>query len=80
MIIEPDEANPHDEPCLVCGEETAVGSVFFSDRRDATLPDGTRGYLCSECIRQIRTHGHHEGLSEGRLVEGSAIALVMAVR
>jgi hypothetical protein len=80
MIIEPDEVNPHDEPCVVCGEETAVGSVFFSDRREAQLPDGTRGFVCSECIRQIRAHGHHEGLREGRLVEGSAIALVMAVR
>ena len=75
MIIEPEMVNPHAEPCLVCGEETAIGSVFFSDRRDAELPDGKRGYLCSECIRQMRAHGHHEGMSAGRLVEGSVIVL-----
>jgi len=31
MISDPDESNPHDEPCFQCGEETAVGSVFYSD-------------------------------------------------
>ena len=51
MIIDPDELNPHQEPCLMCGEETAVGSVFFSDRHAAQRPDGTRGFLCSECVR-----------------------------
>jgi hypothetical protein len=38
-----------EEPCLGCGQETAVGSVFFSDRREITIPDGTRAFLCSEC-------------------------------
>jgi hypothetical protein len=77
--IDPELANPHAEPCLICGEETAVGSVFYSDRSDARLPDGTPGYLCSECVRNLRSKGHHEGFSEGRSVEGSSIALVQAV-
>jgi hypothetical protein len=79
MSEHPDLANPHADPCLICGEETAVGSVFYSDRSDAKLPDGTRGYLCSECVRNLRAKGAHRGFSERRSVEGSAIALVQAV-
>ncbi|MFI5258084.1 MAG: hypothetical protein ACHQ01_00515 [Candidatus Limnocylindrales bacterium] len=75
MIIDESESNPHEEPCLVCGEETAVGSVFFSDRHAAELPDGTRGFLCSACIQRIRAKGYPVGPSEGRLVEGSVITL-----
>jgi hypothetical protein len=75
MIIDPDESNPHVEPCLGCGEETAVGSIFYSDRRDAELPDGTRVYLCSECVKRIRATGHHEGLSDERMAEVSVIGL-----
>lgn len=51
------QPNVHAEPCLECGEETAVGSYFFSDRDEVELPNGTRGYLCSECANRIRTAG-----------------------
>jgi hypothetical protein len=57
VIVEPDVANPHDEPCLSCGEETAVGSVFYSDRNAALLPDGTPGFLRSECLKRVRSKG-----------------------
>jgi hypothetical protein len=30
------------EPCAVCGEETAIGSAFFSDRHTVEKSDGTR--------------------------------------
>ena len=40
MIIDSDQSNPHEEPCLKCGEETAIGSVFYSDRREVQLKDG----------------------------------------
>ena len=43
------------EPCLGCGEETAVGSVFFSDRRTVEQSDGTRAYLCTLCDARIRS-------------------------
>jgi len=79
VIVDPELVNPHLEPCVACGEETAVGSVFYSDRHDARLPDGTPGYLCSEWVRHLRAKGSHKGFSEGRSVEGSAIALVQAV-
>jgi hypothetical protein len=43
------------EPCLGCGEETAVGSVFFSDRHTAEHSDGPRTYLCTLCDARIRS-------------------------
>jgi hypothetical protein len=42
------------EPCLSCGEETAVGSYFFSDRHRVDLEAGAKGYLCAECVRRER--------------------------
>jgi hypothetical protein len=54
------EANQHVEPCLGCGEETAIGSVFFSDRKVIEDPDGTRSYLCSSCVGRLRSAGYHE--------------------
>ena len=57
------EAKRHEEPCLGCEEETAVGSVFFSDRKVVGDPDGPRAYLCSLCVARIRAAGHHESLN-----------------
>jgi CRISPR/Cas system-associated protein Cas10 (large subunit of type III CRISPR-Cas system) len=75
MTKDPDEANKHDEPCLSCGEETAVGSFFYSDRHEAQLPDGTRGFLCSECVKRVRAHGHEEARTDELGVERSVIVL-----
>ena len=75
MNIDPGEPNRHEEPCLSCGEETVVGSFFYSDRHAAQLPDGTRGFLCSECVKRIRAHGHHEVRTDERGVERSVIVL-----
>jgi hypothetical protein len=75
MIVEPDVVNPHEEPCLTCGEETAVGSVFYSDRNRAQLPDGTPGFLCSECVKRIRAKGYPVEPSASRGVESSVIVL-----
>ena len=43
------------EPCLGCGEETAVGSIFFSDRHTVEHSNGTRAYLCTLCDARIRS-------------------------
>jgi hypothetical protein len=49
------------EPCLGCGEETAPGSVFYSDRREIDRDDGMRVFLCSDCrsadLRTIANNG-----------------------
>ena len=74
MLIDLDEINPHAEPCLSCGEETAMGSVFYSDRLEAELKDGTRGYLCSECARRIRSAGQRQGPTDAELAQQAQIA------
>lgn len=52
------------EPCLGCGEETAVGSVFYSDRLAMDGSDGHRGYLCSACIARVRAAKGGEPVTE----------------
>jgi hypothetical protein len=39
----------------VCGEETAIGSVFYSDRHAIGHPDGRRAYLCTLCDERVRS-------------------------
>jgi hypothetical protein len=50
-----------EEPCLSCGEPTAVGTSFFLDRHDAKLADGTKVFLCADC--QARAHRARKGHS-----------------
>ena len=70
-MTENGDTNPH-EPCLSCGEETAIGSIFFSDRHENEGPDG-RVYLCSECVARIRMAGHSENLTSIRTVGDLAL-------
>jgi hypothetical protein len=49
--------------------------LLLGPARAAQLPDGTRGYLCSECVKRLRAKGYYEGLSDERGVEGSVITL-----
>ncbi len=58
MTDKPIFTSSKEEPCVSCGEETAIGSVFFSDRREALSPEGTRYFVCSECLKRV-THGDH---------------------
>ena len=48
-------ASSSKEPCLACGEETAVGSVFFSDRLAVPLDAGATAFLCSLCGARVRS-------------------------
>ena len=67
------------EPCSGCGEETAAGSVFFSDRHAIEQADGRRAYLCALCDSRIRSSRKGRPLTAQEvrsIVEnGSAIAL-----
>jgi len=38
------------EPCASCGEETAVGSVFFSDRLKIPRDTAARMPSCADCV------------------------------
>jgi hypothetical protein len=67
------------EPCLTCGEETAVGSVFFSDRSTIDLGDGQLAFLCSLCGSRIRASRKGEPLTDEEVRNlvrnGTSIAL-----
>jgi hypothetical protein len=41
------------EPCAACGEETAVGSAFYSDRRQIDRTDGSSAFICTLCDQRI---------------------------
>jgi hypothetical protein len=62
-----------DEPCLSCGEPTAVGTYFFSDRRDVLLADGTKIFLCADCQSQAHRARKGEPLSDEdlRIIAGN---------
>ena len=64
------------EPCAVCGEATAVGSVFFSDRQTLVLPDGSSAYVCVLCDARVRAGHRRRQLTEDevrQLVENGSI-------
>jgi hypothetical protein len=67
------------EPCLACGEETAVGSVFYSDRLAVTHDDSLSAYLCSLCRARVRSSGRGRRLTDEEIrnavANGSAAAL-----
>jgi len=60
-------ARGHREPCEVCGEETAVGSVFFSDRRVVQHADGSMSFVCTLCDQQIAAARHGQPLDDEQL-------------
>jgi len=55
------------EPCAACGEETAAGSVFFSDRRVIVYADGSTAYVCTLCDQQVAAARHGQHLDDDRL-------------
>ena len=40
------------ERCSSCGDDTAVGSPLYSDRRVFKSPTGQQAYLCSSCAER----------------------------
>lgn len=55
------------EACVSCREETAVGSVFFSDRHVVDLADGRPAYLCSLCDSRIRATRRGKRLTDAEV-------------
>jgi hypothetical protein len=68
-IIKKDQAvsTSGKEACLSCGEETAAGSVFYSDRRVIDREDGSRTYLCSLCAERLAASRHQKRLSDDEI-------------
>jgi len=52
------------ESCVTCGEETAVGSVFFSDRLTVSRPRGADAFLCRLCDERIRSSRKGQRLTD----------------
>jgi len=76
--LKPPPSSAAQEPCVSCGEETAAGSIFFSDRHTVELADSRRSYLCSLCDARIRASKRGTRLTDDevrQLVQnGNAIA------
>ena len=65
------------EPCAGCGEETAVGSVFFSDRHTIRHDDGRQTFLCTLCDARIRSSRRGRRLTDAEvrtIVENDTLA------
>lgn len=62
------------EPCLVCGEDTAAGSPLYSSRTVITRDDA-RGYVCVDCRAKASPERRHELSREelARLNESAAV-------
>lgn len=72
-------SSQHVEPCEACGEETAVGSVFYSDRRVIEHTDGGRSYICTLCDQRIAASRHGKHLTDHevrRLIETGSLAMI----
>ena len=54
MLKHPQPASSAHEPCASCGEETAVGSVFFTDRMTLPRQGHPDAFLCGLCNARIR--------------------------
>ncbi len=70
----------HLEPCAGCGEETAVGSIFFSDRRTIEHPDGSSIFLCTLCDQRIAAARHGQTLDDEdlrRLTDRGAVSAMV---
>ena len=60
-------SNVSNEPCLSCGEETAAGSVLYSDRRVIDRDNSPRTYLCSFCAERLAASRHQKRLSDDEI-------------
>ena len=72
------------EPCVVCGVETAIGSVFYSDRHRIGEGRGEPTYLCAECLARIRSVRPRQRLTEKQVrdfvMNGSMAAIAWSNR
>jgi len=67
------------EPCIGCGEETTVGSIFYSDRHVVDHADGRQTLLCSLCDARVRASRQGKRLTDDEvrtIVENGSIAAI----
>jgi hypothetical protein len=72
------------EPCAVCGDETAIGSLFYSDRRMIDEVGAEPAYLCSDCLTRIRSSRLGQPMTDEQVrnfvMNGSMAAIAWANR
>jgi hypothetical protein len=64
------------EPCTSCGEDTSVGSVFYSDRLVDRHGREAR-YLCSLCARRALGLRKRSGMTDEERQELETAAFVL---
>jgi hypothetical protein len=55
------------EPCVICGHETAIGSRLHPTRRSFSDVDGRDIFLCADCEEAARATRGGESLSDDDL-------------
>jgi len=69
------------EACAGCGEETAIGSAFYSDRRQIDLEDGSHAFICTGCDERIAGSRRGSRMTEGEFrqaIKVGSIAMIAA--
>jgi hypothetical protein len=69
------------EACAGCGEETAIGSPFYSDRRQIDLKDGSHAFICTGCDQRIAASRRGSRMTEDELrqaIKMGSIAMIAA--
>ena len=69
------------EACAARGEETAIGSAFYSDRRQVDLKPGSQAFLCTLCDQRIAASRRGARLTEDELrraIQMGSIAMIAA--
>jgi hypothetical protein len=69
------------EPCAGCGEETATGSPFYSDRRVVRTPDGHPSFVCSLCAERAAIGRRRKRLTAEeieQLTKNGSMAMIAA--
>ncbi len=67
------------ELCAGCGEDTAIGSSLYSDRRVIDQSDGTRIHVCSLCVGRAAARHRRKRLADEQirnLVENGSMAAI----
>ncbi len=57
------------EPCAGCGEETAAGSVFYSDRHVIPIEGGASSFLCTLCGARVRSSRRGKPMTDAEVRE-----------
>jgi hypothetical protein len=67
------------EACAGCGEETAAGSAFYSDRREIDRQDGTHAFLCALCDQRVAASRRGTRMTDDELrleIETGSLAMI----